>query len=104
LARIIPGQGGQSPVAITISTLAIVALSRPLLHRIQVIIDRRFYRHKYDASRTITAFGARQRSEVDLNALSQHLMTVVQETMQPAHISLWLRSGEATTPRRNAET
>ena len=103
LARVIPGQSAQPPIAITISTLAIVALSRPLLHRVQAIIDRRFYRHKYDASRTIAAFGARQRSEVDLSALSQHLMTVVQETMQPAHISLWLRPDQTVPSRRSAE-
>ena len=102
LARLIPGQGGQSPVAITISTLAIVALSRPLLRRVQAVIDRRFYRHKYDATQTIATFGARQRSEVDLDALSQHLMVAVQETMQPAHISLWLRPTN-TMRQRNTE-
>ena len=105
LARLVPGQGRQSPVAITISTLAIVALSRPLLRRVQAVIDRRFYRHKYDAAQTIATFGARQRSEVDLDALSQHLMLTVQETMQPAHISLWLRPANTMrrpTPRHEA--
>jgi hypothetical protein len=88
-----------SPILIVVTTLVIAALFQPLRRRLQTMIDRRFYRHKYDASRTLNAFSARQRSEVDLNALSQHLMTVVQETMQPAHISLWLRSPDSAAKR-----
>jgi hypothetical protein len=94
LVRLLTGQVSPSPVVIVASTLAIAALFQPLRRRIQFIIDRRFYRRKYDAARVVEAFSTTLRHEVDLTQLREHLLNVVQETMQPVHVSLWLRKSD----------
>jgi hypothetical protein len=94
--RTLTGSGSQ--LSIVASTLLIAALFNPMRRRVQNFIDHLFYRRKYDAARTLETFSARLRDETDMDALNSELLSVVQDTMQPEHVSLWLRAG--TSPKR----
>jgi hypothetical protein len=87
--------GATETIPVVISTLLIAAIFQPLRRSFQQVIDQRFYRHKYNAALTLSNFGASLRNEVNLEDLTEQLMAAVSETMQPAHISLWLRQTDA---------
>jgi hypothetical protein len=93
LSRAVMGQ--HSDLAIAVATLAVAALFNPWRRRLQAFIDRRFYRRKYDSSRTLAAFTTRLRDDVDLDRLAVDLTAVVQETIQPSHVALWLPAESA---------
>jgi hypothetical protein len=92
VSQALTGQTQPNPLIIILSTLLIAGLFNPLRYRIQRTIDRRFYRAKYDAAKTVAAFSVTLRQDVDLADLREHLLGVIEETMQPAHVSLWLRA------------
>ncbi|MGH3089431.1 MAG: hypothetical protein ACRDSJ_19240 [Rubrobacteraceae bacterium] len=96
--------GGESQLAVVASTLVVAALFNPLRRRIQNFIDRRFYRKKYDAARTLEAFSAKARNETSLDSLSENLTTVVEDTLRPSHASLWLRPGDDSDRRAGLST
>jgi hypothetical protein len=99
LGEHVGGPAAHNPIVLVLSTLAIATLVLPVRRRLQALIDRRFYRQKYDAEQTLASFSATLGQEVDLESVRQHLVAVVQETMQPAQVSLWLRPRE----QRSAE-
>lgn len=103
LQRVITPFTGESDVAVVLSTLAIAALFLPLRRWLQAFIDRRFFRRKYDAEQVLARFAATSRDETDLDLLTAELLQVIQETMEPEHVSVWLRPADWTTSGRPRE-
>ena len=98
LQNVLQPLAGSSDLTVAMSTLAVAAMFRPVLARVQGFIDRRFYRKKYDATRTLETFASTMRNQVDLQSLSPALMGIVHQTMQPSHASLWLRPPSTEGP------
>ncbi|HOU41552.1 MAG TPA: hypothetical protein PK829_09810, partial [Promineifilum sp.] len=98
LQRVLSPVTGESTAAVVLSTLLIAALFLPLRRRVQGLIDRRFFRKKYDAEQVLARFAATARDETDLDALTTELLRVIQETMEPETVSLWLRPVESRLP------